>query len=181
MTRRLAPLALLALAAAAPQQTQRSSGLAGHDSNAPVDVSADHGTLSSRDKRAVLTGNVKAVQTDMTITSDRMTIAYADNPSGNGQQIQRIDASGNVFVRSPSETARSNFAIYDLDKKLITMVGGVVLNRNGNEVRSQRLVYDLNSGKANVDAAGQPGGRVTGHFTVPQKSNDTAPATKPTA
>jgi lipopolysaccharide export system protein LptA len=54
----------------------------------------------------------------------------------------------------------------------------VVLIRGGSEVRGGRLVIDLNSGRATVDGsavgggtnAGQ-GGRVTGRFTVPQRTN----------
>ena len=56
------------------------------------------------------------------------------------------------------------------------MLGGVVLTRAGNEVRGARLVIDLNSGRATVDGSAvgggtsASGGRVTGRFTVPQKT-----------
>ena len=92
--------------------------------------------------------------------------------SAGGVQIRRLDASGGVVVRSPSETARGNFGIYDLDRKLITLVGAVQLNRGGSQIMGQRLTIDLNSGRAVVDGGagiGQSGGRVTGHFTVPKR------------
>lgn len=155
------------LVSAAPAATQTSSGLAGLDTSGPIDVSSDSGTLASRDGRAVLTGNVRVVQGSLKLTSDRATINYltvAGNP-----QIQRLDASGGVTVTAPTENARSQFAIYDLNRRIITMLGGVILTRaGGNVVRSQRLVYDLNSGRANVDGGAQ-GGRVTGRFTVPDR------------
>jgi lipopolysaccharide export system protein LptA len=49
----------------------------------------------------------------------------------------------------------------------------VQLNREQNQVTGSRLVIDLDSGRAVVDG-GPPGvnasgGRVTGHFTVPQR------------
>jgi lipopolysaccharide export system protein LptA len=76
-------------------------------------------------------------------------------------------------VKSPSETARGNFGIYDLDRKLITLIGDVVLTRQGSQLNGQRLVIDLDSGRAVIDGGpagvGQSGGRVTGHFTVPQR------------
>jgi len=78
-----------------------------------------------------------------------------------------------VTVRSPSETARGDFGIYDLDRKLITLIGNVQLNRQQNQVNGARLVIDLESGRAVVDGGppgvNQSGGRVTGHFTVPQR------------
>ena len=157
----------LLIALAAPASAQTSSGLAGLDTSGPIDVSSDSGTLASRDGRAVLNGNVRVVQGSLKLTSDRATITYltvAGNP-----QIQRLDASGGVTVTAPTENAKSQFAIYDLNRRIITMLGGVVLTRQGgNVVRSQRLVYDLNSGRANVDGGAQ-GGRVTGRFTVPDR------------
>ena len=46
-------------------------------------------------------------------------------PSSGGIEIERLEASGGVTLRTPTETARSQFAIYDLDRRLVTMIGGV--------------------------------------------------------
>src|SRR5581483_2710344 len=113
---------------------------------------------------------------DMTLETPRLTVAYS-TASGNGGstnvQINRLDAAGGVVVRDPSETARGDFGIYDLDRKLITLIGNVQLTRENNQVNGARLVIDLNSGRAVIDG-GPPGvnssgGRVSGHFTVPQR------------
>jgi lipopolysaccharide export system protein LptA len=163
-------------ASAAFAQVQKSepvSGLKGHNSNAPVDVSADRIEVQDRADRAIFTGNVHVVQAEMTLDTPRLTVAYSNAQGGTGNpQIQRLDASGGVVVRSPSETAKGDFGIYDLNRKLITLIGNVQLNREQDQVNGSRLVIDLNSGRAIVDS-GPPGvnssgGRVTGHFTVPQ-------------
>ena len=146
------------------------SALKGHDSSAPVDVTADRIEVQDRSDRAIFAGNVHVRQASLSLDTERLTVAYS---SGGGVQIRRLDASGGVTVRSPSETARGNFGIYDLDRKLITLVGGVQLNRGGSQIMGSRLVIDLNSGRAVIDGGapgvGQSGGRVTGHFTVPQR------------
>ena len=146
------------------------SALKGHDSSAPVDVTADRIEVQDRSDRAIFAGNVHVKQASLSLDTERLTVAYS---SGGGVQIRRLDASGGVTVRSPSETARGNFGIYDLDRKLITLVGGVQLNRGGSQISGSRLVIDLNSGRAVIDGGapgvGQRGGRVTGHFTVPQR------------
>jgi lipopolysaccharide export system protein LptA len=89
-------------------------------------------------------------------------------------QIRRLDAAGGVVVRSPSETAKGDFGIYDLDRKIITLIGNVQLLRAQDQVMGQRLVIDLDSGRAVIDGGpagvNQSGGRVSGHFTVPQKN-----------
>ena len=148
------------------------SALKGHNADAPVDVTADRIELQDRADRAIFAGNVHVRQANLTLDTERLTVAYS---SGGGIQIRRLDASGGVTVRSPSETARGNFGIYDLDRKLITLVGSVQLNRGGSQINGQRLTIDLNSGRAVVDGGGrgigQSGGRVTGRFTVPKRDN----------
>ncbi len=170
----LALTAALATAAAAQvKQEQPVSALKGHNSNAPVDVSADRIEVQDRADRAVFAGNVHAVQQDLTLDTPRLTVAYSGGTGGNNVQIHRLDAAGGVVVKSPSETAKGDMGIYDLDRKLITLIGNVQLDRENNQVSGQRLVIDLDSGRAVVDG-GPPGvnssgGRVTGHFTVPQR------------
>lgn len=165
-------LLTIAAGAAVAQSGGPVSALKGHDSNAPVDVAADRIEVQDRADRAVFVGNVRAKQGALTLDTARLTIAYSSG--GEGIQIQRLDASGGVVVTSPSEVARGNFAVYDLDRKLITLIGDVRLAREGSTINGSRLLIDLNSGRAVIDGGapgvGQSGGRVTGHFTVPQKS-----------
>lgn len=183
----LAVTALSAAAAFAQTQTQApgTSALKGHNTNAPVDVQADRIEVQDRADRAVFAGNVHAVQGDMTLDTPRLTVAYSNKPAakaapnqpsqpspGTGIQIDRLDASGGVTVHSPSETAKGDFGIYDLNRKLITLVGNVELTRGDSHIIGSRLVIDLNSGRAVIDGGppgvAQSGGRVSGHFTVPQ-------------
>jgi lipopolysaccharide export system protein LptA len=157
----------LALSPAASQ----TSALKNHNSDAPVDVAADRIEVQDRADRAVFSGNVVVRQAELTLNAARLTVAYS---SAGGIQIERIDASGGVTVRSPSETARGQFAIYDLNKRIITLIGGVTLSRGASHVSGGRLVLDLDSGRAVMDGNGPPGttdqgGRVTGTFTVPKR------------
>jgi len=170
----LATIALGATAAFAQvKQEQPTSALKGHNTNAPVDVISDRIEVQERADRAVFTGNVHATQADLTLDTQRLTVAYSGGQGNSSNlQINRLDAAGGVVVRDPAETAKGDFGIYDLDHKLITLIGNVQLNRDNNQVNGSRLVIDLNSGRAVIDG-GPPGvnssgGRVTGHFTVPQ-------------
>jgi lipopolysaccharide export system protein LptA len=170
---RYAMAAAMLLAAAGPMAAPAAepvSALKGHDSNAPVDVSADRIEVQDRADRAMFSGNVHVVQGDLTLDTIRLTVAYS---SAGKIQIRRLDAAGGVTVKSPSETARGDFGVYDLDRKLITLVGAVRLDRANSNVLGSRLVIDLTSGRAVMDGGaagvGQSGGRVTGHFTVPQR------------
>lgn len=169
-------VAFAALTAATVASAQAVSALKGHNSNAPVDVSADRIEVQDRADRAVFAGNVHVKQQELTLDSARLTVAYSNDKSGKGGvQIRRLDAAGGVVVKSPSETARGEFGVYDLERKLITLIGGVQLNREQSQISGSRLVIDLTSGRAVVDG-GAPGvdgagGRVTGHFIVPQRKS----------
>ena len=153
-----------------------------HDSNAPVNFNADRIEVQDRADRVVVSGNVEVTQAGMTLNAARMTVAYRNQPGSgtSGVEIDRIDASGNVVVTKGDQTARGNVAIYDLNSKLITMLGDVALTQGGNRLTGGRLVMDLNSGRSTVDgrssggvpgAATSPSGRVSGTFTVPQRKN----------
>ena len=162
---RYLPLALLPLLAVAPASGQQGAG--GFKSNAPVDVGADRIEVQDRANRAVFSGNVEARQGNMRLNSARLTVVYA---GGQNVQIQRLEASGGVTLRTPTETARSQFAIYDVPRRIVTMIGGVNLDQGANHVQGGRLVLDLDSHRAVMDGGG--GGRVTGRFTVPQRQGN---------
>jgi lipopolysaccharide export system protein LptA len=167
-----------ALAGAPANGQGATSALRGHNTNAPVTVASDRIEVQDRTDRAIFSGNVVATQAELTLRAARVTVAYAN---AGGIQIQRIDASGGVTVRSPSETAVGQYAIYDLNNRLITLLGGVTLTRGESQVKGGRLVLDLDSGRAVMDGGGRTlgapagtatsGGRVTGTFTVPQRRN----------
>jgi lipopolysaccharide export system protein LptA len=170
--RKFIPLLALAAFLAVPASGQ---ALKGHNSNAPVDVQADRIEVQDRADRAIFSGNVRVQQAGLNLSAARLTVAY--DKAGGGRDITRIDASGGVSVTSATESARGEFAVYDLPRKLITMVGGVTLVQGANRINGGRLVIDLTSGRAVVDgnATGVPGveggsgGRVSGRFTVSKR------------
>jgi lipopolysaccharide export system protein LptA len=75
--------------------------------------------------------------------------------------------------------------VYDVNKRIITMVGGVTLKQGANVVSGGRLVINLDTGRATIDGSGvggatgatgatgtqSRGGRVTGRFSVPKRAN----------
>jgi lipopolysaccharide export system protein LptA len=167
----VAALVTAVLGAGPANAQDQISALKGHDSKAPIDISADRAEAQDRADRAIFAGNVVVKQGELTLRTARLTLAYATQ---NGLDINRIDASGGVTVISPSETARGDFAVYDPQDALITMVGNVRLEREGSFLTGARLTIDLDTGRAVMDGGmrgvNQGGGRVSGRFTVPKKT-----------
>jgi lipopolysaccharide export system protein LptA len=168
-----AVLPLLLLATAALAQT---SALRGLDTSAPIDFDATRIELQDGSNKAILTGDVVIRQGKLTLKSDTVTIAYTRKGEAN-PEVQRLDARGNVVLLSPSEKATGTTGIYDVNGRLITLIGNVTLDRGGSQLKGQRLVINLASGQTSFDGKGgasptaqgtQPG-RVTGRFLVPEK------------
>ncbi len=174
MTSRFRLLALLALSAASAASAQSR-----HNSAAPIDFGADHIELQDKANRAVLSGNVQVRQAEMTLNAARMTVAYTGQVIDGSPQVSRLDAAGGVTVTRPDQSARSQFAVYDLNRRVITMIGGVSLIQQGNTVNGGRLTLNLDTGRAVIDGSSvggksggttQSGGRVTGTFSVPKRN-----------
>jgi lipopolysaccharide export system protein LptA len=165
----LAGFALTAAALAGWQQLS-AQAIASHNSQGPVDFSADRIELQDRQDRVVLAGNVAIKQGNLDLRAARVTLAFTD---AGRLQLNRLDATGGVTVTRGNETARGAVAVYDFNRRLITMSGGVTLRRGGDNLNGGRLVIDLRTGLSSVDgsgggtASGQSGGRVSGTFTVP--------------
>ena len=151
-----------------------------HNSAAPINFGADHIELQDKANRAVLSGKVSVKQAEMTLNAARMTVNYTGQVVDGSPQVSRLDASGGVTVTRPDQTARSNFAVYDLNKRVVTMLGAVTLIQAGNTVSGGRLTINLDTGRAVIDgssvgggAAGtttSSGGRVSGTFSVPKRN-----------
>lgn len=175
--------ALLALALASTLVASASAvAQTRHDSSAPIDVDAGRMELQDRANRALLSGNVKITQAEMRLTAPRVTVTYTGQISDGSPQISRLDAAGGVSVTRPDQSARSQFAVYDINRRVITMIGGVTLRQGANTISGGRLSIDLDTGRATIDGSGvrggtipgesgvqNSGGRVTGRFSVPKR------------
>jgi len=152
-----------------------AQAIAGFNSNQPVDYAADRIELQDRQNRVVLSGNVVITQGDLRLTAGRTNVAFTDAGT---LRIQRIDATGGVTVIRGEERASGAAAVYDFNRRVIVLSGGVALRRRGDTLNGGRLVIDLDSGLSSIDgsSAASPaagtgastgGGRVSGTFSVP--------------
>jgi lipopolysaccharide export system protein LptA len=166
---------LLATAAVAQQR---------HDSSAPINFDAGHIELQDKQGRAILSGGVKVIQAEMTLTAAKMTVNYTGQVVNGAPQVSRLDASGGVVVTRPDQTARGAYGVYDLNRRVVIMLGGVTLTQGGNTLNGSRLTINLDTGKAVIDGGGgvtngasgatsTSGGRVTGTFSVPKRNDST--------
>ena len=106
----------------------------------PIAIDADEGIEWRREEKVyIATGNAKAVRGDVTITAQRLIAYYrerdpalAPKPSANAQatdsgasntDIYRMVAENGVVITTPTQTARGDNGVYDVDKSVLVLTG----------------------------------------------------------
>lgn len=151
----------------APQSGAQSLGLGNHDSNAPIDITADNFDYDMNAKIGTYTGNVIVIQGDMRMRSDSMKVNVVQG------KPTLITAIGHVVVNAPNGTGTGDKGVYDPGPRTMTMTGKVVLTKEKDVMRGTKLVMDMNTNVAHMYAQGMPGGRVQSLFIPPPKQNAT--------
>jgi lipopolysaccharide export system protein LptA len=137
------------------------------DADKPVEFSADKSDIDIKGKSITYIGNVIAIQGQNRLRADTMK---ADDVA------KKVYVNGKVVVDSPtSGTVTGDNGIYDLNTKLVTLSGHVVLHKQGQvTMQGSLLTVNMVTGIANLGAGpvartanqaaapGAPGGRVTG-------------------
>lgn len=141
----IVPVAIWAAAVIAPgataQTTVALSGLQ-QDSTLPVQVESDALQVDQSTGEAIFTGNVKVVQGDMTITSERARVEYT--PGGN--EVNKVFFFGDVLFTSPTDAAEGEEAVYTLASGEVIITGNVLLTQGQTTISGSRLVYNLDAG-----------------------------------
>ena len=156
---------------------QEISVLKGHETEKPIDIVAERLEVRDRENIAIFTGSVEANQGDLNFKADRITVYYKTVEGVTNPTVERLDVAGNVKLESPSEYAEADWGVYDVQRRLVTLGGAVMLRRGGTVIRGQRIELDLRTGITKFDSSGaRPqdpgGGRVRGQFTLPAEKKD---------
>lgn len=163
-SRKIIPLAIaLLLAVPATAGAQAALGAGGND--APVEITADNLEVRQQEQLAIFSGNVNAVQGEMTLRADQLRVFYRDERDDGGkdkkkgkgkaarneggqQSIRQIEADGNVVVDSSGQIAEGDRGVYDPQANTVVLDGNVVLTQADNVIRGGRLEFDLGTGVA---------------------------------
>jgi lipopolysaccharide export system protein LptA len=167
----------LSFAALAQETTQKPSGLS-KNSKEPIAIEADALEVFDKERRAIYSGNVIVTQGDTVMKGKKMVIFY-DKPTETAgaaassapdadTSIRRVEAEGNVIIIDKDQIATGDSAVYENATDTVTMTGNVALSKGQNVTKGTKLVYNLGTGVANVDAGAT--GRVTSSFVSSDKN-----------
>ncbi len=146
----------------------------GAGSRQPIEIEAQALEVLQQEKKAIFSGQVRAKQGNVNLKADKMTVFYSDKTeksAGANNAITKIEVAGNVLLSTPQESASGSYGVYDTVRNLIVLEGNVVLTKDRNILKGNRLDFDIDKGHSKLDggvsATGQSGGRVRGLF-VPE-------------
>ncbi len=170
----------------------------------PVDVTAQNGIEWRQAEQVVIaSGNARATRADVTVDADRLLARYRPQGGGSGggaaaparqvpqagtspggsTEIWRLEAEGSVVIRSPTDTARGDRAVYDMDQAVLVLTGRslslttpqqVLTARDSLEYWSQRRMAVARGAAVVVD--NQEGRRVAADTLVTYLLPDNAAA-----
>ena len=146
--------------------------LKGHDTEQSIDISAERLEVQQKTGQAIFRGTVVVTQGRLSFEADTLTVFYDLSEGSENPAIRRLDARGNVKLKSSTEEVTSQWSIYDVSRRLVTMGGNVNLSRQGSSLQGERLELDLVSGLTNLDGNAESDGRVSGSFKVPEKTKN---------
>ncbi len=149
----LAVIAAVACRPAAAQGIDLTQG-------GPITITARGGLEWLRAQHEVIAhGDARAARQDTTVTADRLMAWYrkktgtstpqpAAKPPGSealpgtgetsGNEIYRLEAEGNVHIFTPTQRARCDRAVYDLDQAVLVMTGHDLRLTTPNDVLTAR-------------------------------------------
>ena len=161
-----AMLTTLMLAGTASAQQDSAFGSFKHDATQPIEITADSLAVNNARQTATFQGKVVAGQGTLRLTASRIVVTYGGEGEGATGEIEKLRAEGDVFLSNGAETAKGQWADYDVAGGTVTMGGGVVLTQGENAISGERLRIDLNAGEGEIS-----GGRVRSVFTPPAQGD----------
>jgi lipopolysaccharide export system protein LptA len=86
---------------------------------------------------------------------------------GEGSKIDRVEAFGNIEIRTAEEVVRGERGVYSPQTGMARLLGNVRITRGDNQLNGQEAIVDLKSGVSRLVSA--PGQRVQG-LIMPQEN-----------
>lgn len=126
---------LVLLAAASAPLAAQGLGLTTPNDKRPLDVEADQGIEWQQDKNVYIArGNARASRGNATLYADTLTAHYRPAPADRNKaadagsltgstEIYRIEADGNVRLKTETQTVFGDHGVYDIDNAIAVVTG----------------------------------------------------------
>lgn len=160
--------------ALAPASALAQAGALTPPGDGPLDVSANDLEVFDQQNRVVYSGDVNATRGQARLRADRIEVFFEPGTGSGFGEVHRMVATGDVYYVTPTEVARANEGIYDIQAGTIVMTGNVILTQGCNVSTGQRLTANLETGVSELGGGSQSGQRVRSVFYPDQENQPRA-------
>ncbi|WP_299617570.1 LptA/OstA family protein [Pelagibius sp.] len=115
-------------------------------------------------QQAVARGNANAYHEDKHIRADVLTANFFEGAESK-MEVQRIDAKGNVQIRTKTDVVTGDQGVYYVDRELATLTGQVRITREKNQLNGEYAEVNLATGISKLKGAA-PGSETPGRVTA---------------
>ncbi|MGD1975550.1 MAG: LptA/OstA family protein [Desulfobacterales bacterium] len=152
--------------------------------NMPIVITAEQLDSDNKAKFAEFIGNVKAVQADFVITSDKLRIYYkgellnSEKEQNDEEILKKIVATGNVNITSEQFIAKSEKLEYDTASMTVVLIGENSTVINGkNSITGSKIILYQKDGRIKV--LGSKNKRIKAEFFTKSETSDELMLGKP--
>ena len=152
--------------------------------NSPIIITAEQLDSDNKAKFAEFSGNVKAIQADFVITSDKLRIYYkgellnTEEKRNDEEALKKIVATGNVKITSDQYIAKTEKLEYDTASMTIILTGENSTVISGkNSITGSKIILYQKDGRVKV--LGSKNKRIKAEFFSKGETSDAFKLEKP--
>jgi len=117
-----------------------------NDQYEPISFSSDSLFFNEKTGTSELKGSVNISQGETSLSSDYAEISFNINTN----ELERFFASGAVVLKSGSDIAMGEEAVYDFIKNELILLGDVYFSQAGSTVKAEKALINTETGSASM-------------------------------
>ena len=138
--------------------------------NTPINIEADKMLSHQKENAIIFIGNVKAVQGEIVLYADKMTVYHEQDgqktdrqESGSGK-FKKIFATGNVKLTKEDWVATGNQVEFFTEEKKVLLTGDAKVWQGNNIITGESVLLDLKENTTVIEPGKKSGERVKAFF-----------------
>ena len=116
------------------------------DKNQPIEITAQHLEVLEQQRRSIFTGDVVAIQGDMTLSADQLIISLQESQD----QIDRLEAIGSVRVVQLDRVATADKAVFKQAEEVLILTGHAMVSQGGNTVSGDEITLFMQENRTEI-------------------------------
>lgn len=124
-----------------------------------ISVGANESQFLQEDAKVILRGDVTIDQGVLHLAADEVTIEYLQGDTrdkGTQGKVNSLLARGTVKITCENDRAHGGEALYDVARRTIQLTRNVLLVRDDNILKGEKLFIDLDTGHMTIEGGGTP-------------------------